>query len=55
VTFDEQRRLVVSRRLRDDFENGKTYYEMEGTALRESGETRPHQALAWHREHVFER
>jgi len=55
VTFDEQRRLVVSRRLRDDFENGKTYYAMEGAALRDAGEVRPDESLAWHREHVFER
>jgi putative restriction endonuclease len=53
VTFDEQRRLVVSRRLREDFENGKTYYAMQGTALRESMEARPEQALTWHRDHVF--
>lgn len=53
VTFDEQRRLVVSRRLREDFENGKTYYAMQGTTLRESAEAQPEQALAWHREHVF--
>lgn len=53
VTFDERRRLVVSRRLREDFENGKTYYAMEGTTLRESAEASPDQALVWHREHVF--
>jgi putative restriction endonuclease len=53
VTFDEQRRLVVSRRLHEDFENGKTYYAMHGAELRESAEARPDRALAWHREHVF--
>ena len=53
VTFDDQRRLVVSRRLREDFENGKTYYAMAGTTLRESPEARPDRALDWHREHVF--
>lgn len=53
VTFDDRRRLVVSRRLREDFENGKTYYAMEGTTLRDSAEAQPEKALAWHREHVF--
>jgi putative restriction endonuclease len=53
VTFDEARRLVVSQRLREDFENGKTYYAMAGTGLRESAEAKPERALAWHREHVF--
>jgi putative restriction endonuclease len=54
VTFDEQRRLVVSRRLKEEFENGKTYYGMAGQGLRESTEeARPDRALAWHREHVF--
>jgi hypothetical protein len=38
----------------EDFENGKTYYAMEGTALRESAQARPNRALAWHAEHVFE-
>jgi putative restriction endonuclease len=53
VTFDEQQKLVVSRRLHEDFENGKTYYAMQGTRLRESTEAKPEVSLAWHREHVF--
>ncbi len=55
VTFDEDLRLVVSGRLHDEFENGKTYYAMAGQRLRRSAEAQPEPALAWHREHVFER
>jgi putative restriction endonuclease len=29
VTFDEDLRFVVSRRLRDEFENGKAYYKLQ--------------------------
>lgn len=54
VTFDAERRLVVSRRLREEFENGKTYYAMQGQVLRSAkAKAAPDQALAWHREHVF--
>ncbi|WP_420870703.1 HNH endonuclease [Enhygromyxa salina] len=41
VTFDRERRLVVSRRLHEEFDNGKTYYEMEGRPLREPTEQTP--------------
>ncbi|MCA9687151.1 MAG: HNH endonuclease, partial [Myxococcales bacterium] len=54
VTFDEEQRLVVSRRLQEEFENGKTYYAMAGQLLRRSSEAQPAAALAWHRDHVFE-
>lgn len=53
VTFDQQRRLVVSRRLRDEFENGKTYYQLAGTELREPRAANPDAALEWHRDNVF--
>ena len=54
MTFDRQRRLVVSRRLREEFENGKTYYQLEGTVLRRpDGGVDPDSALAWHRDNVF--
>lgn len=33
LTVDEGRRLVVSKRLREDFKNGRTYYPLEGTKL----------------------
>jgi putative restriction endonuclease len=46
--------LVVSRRLREEFDNGKIYYAMQGTTLRAPKPgVGPDPALAWHREHVF--
>jgi putative restriction endonuclease len=56
VTVDEDHRLVVSRRLRDEFHNGKTYYQMAGQNLLLPARfvDRPDESLlAWHREHVF--
>ena len=53
LSFDRERRLVVSRRLHEEFDNGKTYYEMEGRPLREPRGADPDAALAWHRDHVF--
>lgn len=38
VTVDpDERRLLVSRRIREEFENGRQYYALEGQALREPG------------------
>lgn len=58
VTFDEGGRIMVSRRLKEDFENGARYYRMqdEGVKLWQPRrvEARPDAgALAWHREAVF--
>jgi putative restriction endonuclease len=56
VTVDEDRRFVVSRRLKADFDNGKHYYDLEGTKLRlpQAASVLPAtDALAWHREHRF--
>ncbi|MCA9547393.1 MAG: HNH endonuclease, partial [Myxococcales bacterium] len=56
VTVDEQHRFVVSNRLREDFDNGKIYYERQGQALYLPGrpDERPDAGfLAWHREQVF--
>jgi len=40
LTIDPiERRVVVSKRIREEFENGKDYYELEGTQLREPIET----------------
>lgn len=56
VTVDQDHRFVVSGRLKADFDNGKHYYDLHGTALRapslpafqpSSG------ALEWHRENRF--
>ncbi len=49
LTFDEDHRLVVSRRLREEFSNGKAYYDLQehGARLRlpERPELRPDPAL----------
>lgn len=56
VSVDENRRFIVSRRLREDFDNGKHYYDLHGTELRpptnHSAAPAP-DALAWHRESRF--
>ena len=33
MTIDEQMRLVVGRRLKADFDNGRSYYQLNGTEL----------------------
>jgi HNH endonuclease len=56
VTLDEDQRFVVGRRLKDEFENGRSYYGLHGktlvlpleAALRPSAA-----AIAWHRERTF--
>jgi len=56
VTIDEEHRLVVGRRLKDEFASGRSYYSLHGRALELPRETttRPSTAaLAWHRETVF--
>ena len=56
VTIDDQMRLLVGRRLKADFDNGKSYYQLTGTPLALPGDAaqRPTAAaLAWHREHRF--
>lgn len=56
VTVDEDLKLVVGRRLKADFDNGKSYYELHGRSLSLPSESRLQPsaaALDWHREHVF--
>ncbi|WP_434384892.1 HNH endonuclease [Melittangium boletus] len=56
VTVDEQCRFVVGRRLKEDFENGRSYYAHHGQPLQlpERGALHPSgPALSWHREQVF--
>jgi putative restriction endonuclease len=56
ITVDKDHRLVVGRRLKDEFDNGRSYYGLHGREL-----ALPHEAacrpdpteLAWHREAVF--
>lgn len=56
VTVTPEHRLVVSRRLREDFENGRAYYAMEGTELTVPA-TQPQrpdvELLRWHNDNVF--
>lgn len=56
VTITDDHRFEVSRRLREDYENGKAYYAMQGQALhlptdRSLAPAQEH--LRWHHEHVF--
>ena len=56
VTVDEDHRFVVGKRLRDDFENGRSYYGLHGTRLHlpENPAARPSPtALDWHRNEAF--
>lgn len=56
VSFDPDNRFVVSRRLKEDFDNGRHYYELHGTPLRtpKSSDALPSPvALEWHRQNRF--
>ena len=56
VTVDEDHRFVVGKRLRDDFENGRSYYELHGSRLHLPDDlaARPSpMALDWHRSEAF--
>ncbi len=57
VTVRPDYRFEVSRRLRDDFENGRVYYELDGKRLaavprQPAGRPSP-EALEWHATNVF--
>ena len=56
VTVDEDLRLVVGRRLKDEFANGRSYYSLHGKALvlPPDASMRPTAAAtSWHRERTF--
>lgn len=56
VTISPDRRFEVSHRLRADFDNGRHYYDLHGTALRPPRNGFPppaEDALAWHREYRY--
>jgi putative restriction endonuclease len=56
VTVDADLRLVVRRRHKDEFQNGRTYYPYHGKHLRvpsRPGDRPDSETLQWHREHVF--
>lgn len=56
VSFDEDRKFIVSHRLKADFDNGKHYYDLHGTALSAPtivSAAPAAAALEWHRENRF--
>jgi putative restriction endonuclease len=56
VTVDETMRFVVGRRLKEEFENGRSYYGLHGKALVLPPDVamRPSAAVtSWHRERTF--
>jgi len=56
VTIDEDRRFVVSSRLKADFDNGKHYYDLHGTTLRTpvlAAAAPAASSLEWHRDNRF--
>lgn len=57
VSFRPSGQFLVSPRLRAEFENGRTYYALEGQVLRDpqrSDATPDKALLAWHSEAVFQ-
>jgi putative restriction endonuclease len=58
VTVTPDYRFEVSRRIKEEFENGRDYYALDGKPLHlpQSSELKPaHEFLVWHNEKVFKR
>ena len=56
VTITPEHRLEVSRRIREEFENGRDYYAFSGRQIRLPGPGEAHPdpvLLDWHNNHVF--
>jgi putative restriction endonuclease len=56
VTIDEDHRFVVGRKLKEEFENGESYYLLHGNRVRtpSASATQPdEELLRWHRSTVF--
>lgn len=56
VTVTPELRLEVSRRLKEDYDNGRTYYPLHGHLVRvprSRAEQPDPELLHWHNEHVF--
>ncbi len=58
VTVTPEHRFEVSRRLREEWENGKVYYDLQGKEIALPGRRADHpdaELLRWHNENVFEK
>ncbi len=58
MTVTPQFRFDVSRRLKEEFENGKTYYALHGREIHlpdGAGDRPDPTLLRWHNEQVFEK
>jgi len=56
VTVTPDLHLEVSRRIREDYENGRDYYALHGHEVRvpaRGEERRAHASLRWHNERAF--
>jgi len=56
VAIDPEHRVHVSRRLREEFDNGKEYYALEGRTIllpTAPGDRPDGDLLAWHRKEIF--
>jgi putative restriction endonuclease len=56
ITISRDHRLEVSRRIREEFENGRDYYALDGHPLHlpSNAESAPSgEYLEWHRQNTF--
>lgn len=56
VTITPDLKFEVSKRIREEYENGRHYYALHGSSITvpESAERQPDPlALSWHNEHCF--
>lgn len=56
VTVTPELRFEVSRRLKEEFENGRTYYPLHGSEVhvpRNAGDRPDDGLLRWHNDNVF--
>ena len=56
VTVTPELRFEVSHRIREEFDNGKHYYDLHGQKIAKPDDPRllpDHRALAWHNEYCY--